>query len=82
MLIVAFQFLVSLFTGSPNQRLIPFSKEITQYIYAVLLYLSYNSDEKPFPLSDISNNASSLENLKRIEISVASACRRILVMEP
>jgi hypothetical protein len=52
MLIVAFQFIVSLIAGSPNERVKPFSRQLSRYIYEVLLFLSYNTEEKPFPFSD------------------------------
>ena len=52
MIIIAFQFIVTLLTSVPNDRLKPFSRHLALYIYDVLRFLSYNSEEKPYPFSD------------------------------
>ena len=49
--VVLFQFCFVLFTGSANVRLLAFGKEISEFIYAVFLYLTYNSEERPFPFA-------------------------------
>ena len=51
-ILIVFQFIVTLITASPNERLKPFSRQLTQYIYDIFMYLSYNSENKPFPFSD------------------------------
>jgi hypothetical protein len=50
--IVLIQVFFSLITGSANGRLLPFSGQLSAYIYEILLYLAYNREEKPFPFSD------------------------------
>ena len=50
--IVIFQLISSLFTGKPNQKLIPFSTSLSRYIFAVIQFLTYSSDIKPFPFKD------------------------------
>jgi len=47
--VVVFQFLFSLFTGSRNEQLLLLGKNLSTFIYEVLLYITYNSDEKPYP---------------------------------
>lgn len=49
--IVLFQFLATLFTGSPNERLLIFSETLTRYIYQILQFVTYTSDQRPYPLS-------------------------------
>jgi len=49
---VLFQFLSTLFTGKTNERLLGFGKQLSEYIYQVVRYLSYTSDDKPFPFAD------------------------------
>lgn len=49
---VVFQFLSTLFTGSTNERLLGFGKQLSEYIYQTVQFLSYTSDDKPFPFSD------------------------------
>ena len=48
-IVIVFQFGVVLLTGKLNQQLLPVGQSISIYIYQILVYLTYNSDEKPFP---------------------------------
>ncbi len=50
--IVIIQILFRLFRGETNGRLLSFSAQAARYIYDVLQYLTFNSEEKPFPFSD------------------------------
>lgn len=49
---VLFQFLSTLFTGKTNERLLAFGKQLSDYIYQTVQYLSYTSDDKPFPFAE------------------------------
>ena len=51
-LVILFQFIYTLLTGEPNGKIKPFSKQLVKYIYEIFLFLSYNTEEKPFPFSD------------------------------
>lgn len=46
-----FQFLVSLFTGEPNDHLTRFGRNLSRYIQQIIAYLSFASDDRPFPFS-------------------------------
>lgn len=50
--VVAVQFLFSLITGEDNQHLRRFGHSLSTYIYDVLKFLCYSSEEKPFPFAD------------------------------
>lgn len=50
--IVAAQFLFSLVTGEDNHHLRRFGHSLSTYIYDVLKFLCYSSEEKPFPFAD------------------------------
>mgnify|MGYP000394344583 CR=1 FL=1 len=50
--LVSLQFLFSLFTGSDNQPLRKLGHSVSQFVYQTLQFLTYNSEEKPFPFSD------------------------------
>lgn len=50
--LVAAQFLFSLITGEDNQHLRRFGHSLSSYIYDVLKFLCYSSEEKPFPFAD------------------------------
>lgn len=50
--LVIVQFVFALVTGSDNKKLREFGSSLTQYIYQVLLFLTFNSEEKAFPFTD------------------------------
>ncbi len=54
--LVIFQLLVLLFTGQKNMRLVGFGAMLSQYAYRMLQYLTFNSDDKPFPFADWDNS--------------------------
>jgi hypothetical protein len=54
--LVIFQLLVLLFTGDKNQRLLGFGAMLSQYAFKILRFLTFNSEEKPFPFSDWEND--------------------------
>jgi hypothetical protein len=47
--VVIFQFLFSLFTGGRNEQLLVLGRNLSTFIYEVLLYITYNTDDKPYP---------------------------------
>jgi hypothetical protein len=49
---VIYQFLSTLFTGKTNERLLDFGRQLSEYIYQTVQFLSYTSDDKPFPFAD------------------------------
>lgn len=51
LVVIFFQFGSVLLAGKPNEPLFPFGKSLSTYVAQLLLYLTYNSEEKPFPLS-------------------------------
>jgi hypothetical protein len=50
--VVIFQFLVVLFTGGRNARVLSLGGSLSTYAYQVFRYLTYNSEERPFPFAD------------------------------
>ena len=50
--VIVFQFLTVLLTGNKNDRLLDLGGEISAYIYQALRYLTYNSEQRPYPFSD------------------------------
>ncbi|UTF61006.1 DUF4389 domain-containing protein [Gilvimarinus sp. DA14] len=51
-IVVLIQFVFALITGSDNSNLRQLGDSLSQYIYAALRFLTYNSEEKPFPFAD------------------------------
>ena len=50
---VVAQFIFALVTGNDNTKLCQFGKGLSLYIQQVLFFVTYNSDEKAFPFSDL-----------------------------
>jgi hypothetical protein len=52
LVVVVMQFLWVLVTGSTNERLTRFGLSLATYSYEIIVYLTYNSENQPFPFSD------------------------------
>lgn len=50
-LVVIFQFLMKLITTELNDQLLDFSNSLTKYVSQILLYITFKSEERPFPFS-------------------------------
>jgi hypothetical protein len=50
--VVIIQFLIRLLTGGINKPLQGFGHSLSRYIYQVLLFLTFNTEDKPFPYDD------------------------------
>ena len=50
-LLVVFQFVTKLVTGDLNRQLADFSTGLLRYISQTLGYITFQSDERPFPFS-------------------------------
>lgn len=51
-ILVVVQFVFALLTGAENTKLRVFGRELTLYIHQTLMFLTYNTDFKPFPFAD------------------------------
>ena len=49
--VVVFQFLWVLFTAETNSQLTQLGQSLATYTYQVMRYLSFNSEDKPFPFN-------------------------------
>ena len=47
--VVVFQFVLKLFTGDTNDRLRKLGLSISTYVYEILQFLSFNSEQHPYP---------------------------------
>lgn len=50
-LVVIFQFIMKLITGELNQQLLDFCDSLIKYVSQILLYITFKSEERPFPFS-------------------------------
>lgn len=51
-LTVIFQFLNILFTGNANLPLLRFGRNLSEYVFQVVQFETFNTEERPFPFTD------------------------------
>lgn len=47
--VVVVQFLFTVFQGETNDNLKQFGAGLSRFVFQTMMYLTYNSDDKPFP---------------------------------
>ena len=47
--VIIFQFLLKLFTGETNDRLLKLGQSLSTYLYQVFVFMSFNSEYHPYP---------------------------------
>ncbi len=52
LVVIAFQFLCKLISGSANERALAFGAQLSTYVYQTFMYLTYNTEERPFPFAN------------------------------
>jgi len=52
LVVVVIQFGFVLIGGARNPNLLAFSANLSEYLYRILRFVMFNSDEKPFPFAD------------------------------
>lgn len=50
-IVIAVQFLMTLFTNNVHKKTLDFSEHLNAYIHQILSYLTYNNETKPYPFS-------------------------------
>lgn len=50
------QFAYTIFSGDINPKLKKLGHEISYYVYQIFQYLTFNSEQKPFPVADWPEN--------------------------
>lgn len=53
LILIVLQFFTVLFTGTPNATLLQLGQVLSTYTYQILLFLTYNSEEKPYPFNPL-----------------------------
>ncbi len=49
--VVIFQFFAVLITGRSNERLLVFGQSLSTYVYQIMRFLTFNSEQCPFPIA-------------------------------
>ena len=47
--VIIFQFLLKLFTGEVNDRLLKLGQSLSTYLYQIFLFMCFNSEYHPYP---------------------------------
>lgn len=71
LLLVLFQFVTKLISGGHNPYVEQFSLKTVSYLIQIIQYLTFQSDEKPFPFGPFKNTESVLDSIE-IENDVAN----------
>jgi hypothetical protein len=66
MLVALSQWLYMLLTGDSNASLSRFANGLSRYVAQIITYLSYSSEQKPFPFSDWPVNDSPVDSSQEV----------------
>lgn len=50
--VVLLQFIFTLVSGNTNARLLQFGQSLSRYAYQILRFLTFNSEDLPFPFNE------------------------------
>jgi len=50
--VVLLQIASALITGNTNKHILGFGQKLAAYLYHILLFMTFNTDDVPFPFSD------------------------------
>lgn len=67
--IVVLQFGFQLFTSQPNARLLEFSRGFNAYLWQIVQFVSYRSEEKPYPFNDWPKEGVQEQEPELVEVS-------------
>jgi hypothetical protein len=75
MLVAVFQFITLLFKGQVNETVIPFGQNLSTYLYQITLFLTFKTDEMPFPFLDFPDGTpeSKLSEGSKEDVATAKA---------
>ena len=50
--VAVYQFFSVLFTGNKDEKILNLGKSLSTYVYQVLQFLTFNTEDKPYPMGD------------------------------
>lgn len=71
--VVVIQFLFTVFSGQTNDNLRFFGASLSSYVYQAMLFVTYNSDDKPFPFAPWPTPTEFTELVVREDVTESSA---------
>ncbi len=51
-MVAIFQFVYSLIYSKPNDKVLEFTKSLSEFTKEIVVFVSFNSEEKPWPMGD------------------------------
>ncbi|MBL8497967.1 DUF4389 domain-containing protein [Nitrosomonas sp. JL21] len=60
--IIIFQFITIILSGNTNEQLLKFGQNLSTYLYQITQFLTFNSEEHPFPFNKWPNGAPDQKN--------------------
>lgn len=79
--VVVFQFINRLLTASLNPKLLKFGADLSVFVYDILMFLTYNSESKPFPFSEWPSNSSAASETNKKAASKKRTSKKSKVTE-
>ena len=65
--VIILQVVSALLTGKPNSNILKFGQSLSAYVYHILVFMTFNSDQIPYPFSDWKLTEQVEEELQQLE---------------
>ena len=65
--VVVYQFLSLLISGSKNEKVLSFGAQLASYAYQIFSYLTFNSEARPYPVGDWPGDKPLSETVEKAE---------------
>jgi hypothetical protein len=62
--VVLYQFLTVLITGSKNDKVLSFGAQLSTYVYQIVRFLTFNTEDQPYPSADWPSDKALAEKAK------------------
>ncbi len=69
LLVVVYQFVSRLITRKENDRLLKLGQQLSTYLYQLIMFFTFNSEERPYPFAPWPRGAPSLAKAKKSSAS-------------
>ncbi len=67
--VVLYQFISRLITNQQNDRLLKLGQQLSTYLYQLIMFFTFNSEERPYPFAPWPRGAPSLAKAKKSSAS-------------
>jgi hypothetical protein len=63
-IVALLQFVTLLITGKTNTSVLPFGQNLSTYLYQITLFLTFKTEDMPFPFTSFPDEASEIEQVQ------------------